>query len=100
MEIFYTEFFPNCSKDIECVGKYPLFASKCELSRNWCSDITVAAHISAKLTLAGQLFVKNLFTTFLENLIDGLVVDTRQVTEKWANIVSKNKVVFLLHKEC
>ena len=44
---------------MDCVGKYPFIVSKCEFSRNWHIDITVAALISAKLTPAGQLFVKN-----------------------------------------
>jgi hypothetical protein len=79
---------------MDCVGKYPFIASKCEFSRNWCIDITVTALISAKLTPAGQLFVKNSFTThkFLENLTNGLVADNRKVADRWAYIVSKNKV--------
>lgn len=46
---------------MDCVGKYPFIASKCEFSRNWRIDITVTALIPAKLTPAGQLFAKNSF---------------------------------------
>ena len=60
------------------MGNYPFIASKCEFSRNWHIDITVTALISAKLTPAGQLFVKNVFTKFLENMTNGLVADNRQ----------------------
>lgn len=85
---------PKLLKNIDCVGKYPFIASKCELSRNWCSDITLTAPISAKLTPAGQLFVKNSVTKFLENLTNGIVADKRQAADRWADIVSKNKVFF------
>ena len=86
---------------MDCVGKYPFITSKCEFSRNWCTDITVTGLISAKLTPARQLFVKNSFTKFLENLIYGLAADNRQIADRWADIVSKNKVFFfLLHQEC
>jgi hypothetical protein len=64
------------------VGNYPFIASKCELSRrNWHIDITVTALISAKLTPTGQLFVKNFFIKFLENMTNGLLADNRQVAD-------------------
>ena len=79
---------------MECVGKYPFTASKCEFSRNWHSDITVTALISATIPLAGQIFVKKSYTKFLENLISGLVAGTRQLGDRWADTVSKNKLFF------
>ena len=79
---------------MDCVGKYPFIAIKCEFSKNWRIDITVTALISAKQTPTEQFFVKNSFTKFLENLTNGLVADNRQVADRWADIVSKNKAFF------
>ena len=85
---------PKLLKEINCVGKYPFIASKCEFSRNWYIDITVTALISAKLTPVGQLFVKNSVTKFLENLKNGIVADNWQAADRWADTVSKNNVFF------
>jgi hypothetical protein len=67
---------------VDGVGKYPFIASKCEFSRNWSTDITVTALISTELTPVRQLFVKNSFTKFLENLTNGLAADNRQVADR------------------
>jgi len=50
--------------------------------------------IFTKLTPARQLFVKNCYTIFHENMTNGLVSDTRSQSERWT--WSPHKMFFFI----